>query len=131
MSEPEPESAAQRPWHQALAYAMTGRRLDGLGQQRTPQVSVLRAELDRQVGLAELADRARSRLAAGERWPDVVPGDLMAGLGPAQFAAALSELRRLLDVDRPVVPRRTSNPGETRSADLRRLLDEVPPHHGS
>jgi hypothetical protein len=131
MTEPEPEASPQRFWHQALAYAVTGRRLDGLGRQTSPEVVVLRAELDRQVGLTGLADRARSRLAAGERWPDAVPADLMTGLGHAQFAAALTELRRLLDVDRRVVPRTTSDDVNTSSADLRRLLDEVPPHHGS
>jgi hypothetical protein len=131
MTQPEPEPATLRPWHRALAYAVTGRRLDGLGEQASPEVSVLRAELDRQLGPGVLAARARERLAAGQRWPDAVPGDLMTGLGHAQFAAALTELRRLLDVDRPVVPRASSEDGSTRSADLRRLLDEVPPHHGS
>ncbi len=57
-----------------------------------------------------------------------VPAELMRGIGAAQFVAALAELRRLITppTDRaPVVADRTF------TAEERRLLGEVPPHHGS
>ena len=115
----------ERPWHQALTYAVFGARLSGLGEQVRPDVEVL---------AAELADRA----AAGEieigivgSW--TVPEDLMAGLGAAQFLASLRRLRAVLsDADQPggrvVSPVLTDRP---LTADERRLDQDRPPHHGT
>ncbi len=58
-----------------------------------------------------------------------VPADLRARLGAAQFAAALAGLRTALDLDR--TPRTAPRPGRPLTADERRLLADVPPHHGT
>ena len=100
-------------WHQALAYAVTGQRLEDLGRQAFPDASALAEVL-----------RGR-RLTVSPASPSVPP-DLMHGLGPAQFLAALAQLRSALApvaaapvlADRPLTP------------DERRLLTDVPPHHG-
>jgi hypothetical protein len=110
------------PWHQALAYAILGRRLPELSRQDQPDVAALADELsaDHQLGASV------KRLQVQGTWPLPVPSDLMVGLSWAQFTAALVELqqklgfgahRNHLAVDRPA------------NADERRLLDEVPPHH--
>ncbi|HWI00436.1 MAG TPA: hypothetical protein VNT27_08885 [Propionibacteriaceae bacterium] len=109
-------------WHQALAYAILGRRMPELSHQDQPDVAELARELsaDDQLGASVKALRARGT------WPLAVPTNLMAGLGRAQFLAALAELVQELGfhahgthlaIDRPA------------TADERRLLDEVPPHH--
>lgn len=108
---------SELPWHQALVYALTGRRRPELGRQRSPDLVVL-------------ADWLRSE-AAGDlaTWPTVVPADLMAGIGPAQFWAALSQLRDgLRPAAAPNPPVLADRP---LTADERRLLTDVPPHHGS
>lgn len=107
-----------RSWHQALAYAVTGRRWPELGHQESPDLPLLTAWL-------------RSQLPDGRAGTaHVVPADLLVGIGPAQFWAVLSRLRAELGpaagprpapvlADRPL------------TADERRLLVDVPPHHGS
>ena len=76
-----------------------------------------------------------ARRAEGETWPIAVPSKLMAGLSAAQFTAALTELltelRRYLPVGsgfgptvRPMLSSRAPDAAE------RRLLEDVPPHHG-
>jgi hypothetical protein len=120
-------------WHQALGYAMTGQRLDALdaldgldpldGQDRLNLPVLARTLLDLQ--------RARQVVLASsvvERHH--VPADLRAGIGPAQFWAALSELTMLVNRSQPtrpspVIADRPLTPEE------RRLTDETPPHHGS
>ena len=105
---------ADPAWHQALAYAVLGRRLPELGGQDRPDV-------------AGLAGRLREVGASGTTAPYAVPPDLLAGVGPAQFLAALTELRRQLAG--PPLPAGPGAAGLT--ADDRRLLAEVPPHHGT
>jgi hypothetical protein len=97
-------------WHQALVFAVTGERRPELGRQDEPDVEVV-------VGL--LHDRPRGA--------HPVPADLAAGLGAARFAAVLTEVRtRLAASDsRPVLAERAPDAAE------RRLLADVPPHHGS
>lgn len=104
-------------WHQALLFALTGVRDPGLGRQDRPDV----------VRLAELLrDRLPEDLPATSG-PHPLPPDLAVGIGPAQLAAALTELRTRLRLDRrpvpPVVADRPLTPDELR------LLREVPPHH--
>lgn len=101
-------------WHQALAYAVTGRRLDGLGRQARPDPVAL-AQILRDRGLA----------TGSSSWP--VPPELMRGLGPAQFLAALAQLRSTLAPARAAAPVLADRP---LTADERRLLTDVPPHHG-
>jgi hypothetical protein len=56
-----------------------------------------------------------------------VPADLRADIGAAQLTAVLTELRRRLAAadPRPVLAERAPDAAE------RRLLADVPPHHGS
>ncbi|SDR87680.1 hypothetical protein SAMN04488543_0669 [Friedmanniella luteola] len=105
-------------WHEALAYAVTGVRFDDLGRQPRPDLdaltALLRPRLGAEVDVAELT-RAHP-----------LPADLAEGLGAAQLGAALAELRRRLTGPSPTVVA-----GERPlTADERRLLQDVPPHHG-
>ena len=97
-------------WHQALAYAVTGERRPELGRQDQPDLDVV---------VAALAD--------GSLGAHAVPADLTEGLGPARFAAVLTALRERLTASgaRPVLAERSPDAAE------RRLLADVPPHHGS
>ena len=116
------DNLAERPWHQALAYAVTGRLLADLGLQERADVAALAADLRRRAAEGDFPLLGQSATAT-------VPAALRAQLGAAQFAAALSALRTALDLDRtpPAVPR----PDRPLTADERRLLIDVPPHHGS
>jgi hypothetical protein len=71
-------------------------------------------------------DTVVAALAASPRGAHPVPADLLEGIGAAQFAAVLAELRtRLASQARPVLAERAPD------ADERRLLADVPPHHGA
>ena len=98
-----------RTWHQALAYALTGERRPELGEQEAPDLDVVAEALTgRPVGAY------------------AVPPDLRDGLGAAQLAALVTELRaRLAPRPHPVLAERAPD------ADERRLLADVPPHHGA
>ena len=109
-------------WHQALAYAVLGRRLPELSHQDQPDVAGLARELSAD---DQLGDSVKALRAQGT-WPVPVPSDLMVGLGRAQFLAALAELVRRLGFDAHRAHLAVDRPA---NADERRLLDEVPPHH--
>jgi hypothetical protein len=116
----QPSAAA---WHQALGYAICGRRLSEFGQQDEPDLDELVRILSQQTELvAEMQARRR-----GGDWPHPVPNDLMAGLGWAQFSAALTALISRLDL----APGSTMRGPSSRppDADERRLLHDAPPHH--
>jgi hypothetical protein len=115
-------SSDKATWHQALAYAILGRRVPELSHQDQPGVAALADELsaDDQLGASVKALRANGT------WPLRVPSDLMVGLGWAQFMAALAELVQKLGFDAQQTYLAVDRPA---SADERRLLDEVPPHH--
>ncbi len=103
-------------WHAALAYAVTGCRWD-LGRQVAPDVDAV-------VALIRLRASPEQRMGP----PHQVPADLMDGIGAAQFHAASAQVRDALapaSGPPPVVADRAL------SADERRLLADVPPHHGS
>lgn len=92
---------------------MTGERRPELGVQATP-------DLEAVVGAVQAV------ASAGPYGAYVVPADLREGIGAAQLAALLTELRaRLGRGARPVLADRAPD------ADERRLLAEVPPHHGA
>jgi hypothetical protein len=118
------------PWHEALAYALTGGRWDDLGTQQRPDLDAVAGLIDARHpgGVPALRAAVAARRAAGEPWPHPLPDDLRRGLGAAQWLAALTGLRNLLDLDpapdRPVLSDRAPD------AEERRLLAEVPPHHG-
>lgn len=119
-----------RSWHRALAYAITGEQWDGLAEQSAPDLEELAALIEARCpgGLPRLRETVVRRRSAGAPWPYPVPAELRAGLGAAQWLAALTALRRLLGLDpaaaRPVLSSRAPD------ADERRLLADVPPHHG-
>jgi hypothetical protein len=110
-------------WHQALAYAILGRRLPELAQQDQPDVAALARELSANRQLTAAVNTVRS---GGGTWPASVPPDLMAGLGRAQFLAARAALVKELGLDPHGTHRAIDRPAD---ADERRLLDEAPPHH--
>lgn len=109
-------------WHEALAFAVTGRRLPELGPQSAPDVRALAATL------RSLANGGL--LVMGPRPPrdSAELAALRTGLAPAQFAAAETALRRLLGLDRPGG---TAVAGD-RPLDRREreLVEDAPPHHG-
>jgi hypothetical protein len=107
-------------WHQALAYALTGRRFEELGHQAAPDVNEVVAFLETKLG----ADLDRAVL---ER-PHRLPADLVAGLGAAQLSAAVADLRRRLAGRDAAVTVTQERP---LSSDERRLMQDVPPHHGT
>ncbi len=113
---------AERAWHQALAYAVCGRRLEQLGHQRSPDIAALGTALR---DLAEEGDLILP--SSSDQAGHSVPKDLMQGLGAAQFHAALFALRSELGLAeaRPsaVAPSRPLTPAE------RRLNEDAPPHH--
>ena len=116
------DDGAERPWHQALAYAVCGCRLEQLGRQRSPDVAALSR------ALRDLAEEGALILpSSGDQAVHSVPQDLMQGLGAAQFHAALSALRSELGLvvapRSEVAPRRLLTPAE------RRLNEDAPPHH--
>ena len=99
---------AQPAWHQALVYAVTGRRRPGLGRQAEP-------DLDAVVAL----------IGAEPPALHVVPAELLEGIGPAQFFTVITQLRSRLRgrTSHPVLAERPL------SADERRLVADAPPHH--
>jgi hypothetical protein len=107
-------------WHQALAYALTGRRFEDLGHQAAPDLDEVAAFLESRLG----ADLDRTELARSHP----LPADLAAGLGAAQLWAAVAELRRRL-----AGPAARGAVAQERplTADERRLMQDVPPHHGT
>lgn len=105
-------------WHQALAYAVTGVRFEDLGRQARPDLDALAALLRPRLGV----DVDPGALARAHP----LPADLAAGLGAAQLTAAVAELRRRLTAPPPAVVAGT----RPLTADERRLLQDVPPHHG-
>jgi hypothetical protein len=116
-----PDETTEPAWHQALAYAVTGRRVEGLGRQRQPDVATLARQLQRSAAedpswtwLTEAADH-------------LVPAELMAGIGAAQFWAALAELRQTLGIADSGGSAVTTDRPLTR--DETRLSAERPPHH--
>lgn len=118
-------------WNAALAYAITGLRWDDLEESGSPELQQVAYEIGCRFpgGRAELQQEIITRLQRGERWPYEVPADLRAGLGAAQWLAAVNGLRERLEIgpqpDRPLRSDRSPD------ADEQRLLREVPPHHGN
>lgn len=128
MGQQPEDTAAGLPWHAALLFAITGDRTADAGRQQRPDLAAVSDWLTgRPGGLKRLrADIARRR-ADGEPWPHPLPDDLRRGLGAAQLLAALAELRRQLLLDEPERPVLSDRPLDR---DDRRLLADVPPHHG-
>ena len=110
-------------WNQALLFAVTGMRHPELGEQERPDLDLVLEQV-----------WTAPRVRAGEESPTQpgarafpVPPDLARGIGPAQFTAALSDLRRRLratELSPTVVADRPLNRDELR------LAADAPPHHG-
>jgi hypothetical protein len=118
-----PSAGSSLAWHQALAYAICGRRLSELGRQNEPDLDELVRVLSDDADLASLVQDQRRSGA----WPHAVPNELMAGLGWAQFSAALTALITRLELGPGSAKRRLSN--RPPDAQERRLLHDTPPHH--
>jgi hypothetical protein len=116
------DDGAERTWHQALAYAVCGCRLEQLGRQRCPDVAALSTALR---DLAE--DEGLILPSSSDQAVHSVPQDLMQGLGAAQFHAALSALRGELGL--VVAPRTSVAPSRPLTPAERRLNVDAPPHH--
>jgi hypothetical protein len=116
------DDGEERAWHQALAYAVCGRRLEQLGSQRRPDIAALTT------ALRDLAEEGALILPSSSD-PAVhsVPNDLMQGLGAAQFHAALSALRGELGLG--VALRATVAPSRPLTPAEHRLIEDAPPHH--
>ncbi len=70
---------------------------------------------------------AQTARASGEVWPHPVPEELRRLVGSARLFAVLQQVQRDLGVfGRSAAPARA----RALTADERRLLSEVPPHHG-
>lgn len=106
----------------AVFCALTGQRSDSGGGDVHAMLVV--AGWDR----AAISSHARAVVADGGVWPHPVPDELRHRVGSARFLAAVQrEQQRLELFGEHAAPaaRRSLN------ADERRLLQEVPPHHGS
>jgi hypothetical protein len=121
--------AEPRRWHAALAYALLGGVPEGLSTPDSLDIARFLRELDAlwPGGLPAVRSEVSQQRSEG-RWAHRVPPKLMRGLGAAQFSAALAGVRRDLGLD---VLTTTRRPAERRlDPDERRLLTDVPPHHG-
>lgn len=115
-------------WHSTLAYALVGESFD-LGVQCRPDAEELaRALSERGWDAPAVRAHALEERRAGRPWPHPLDADARAGMGAAQWFAALGRARAALGVD--VLAERAPSPRTTLDADERRLMAEVPPHHG-
>ena len=114
-------------WQAAIAYALVGADLDPAESGRADPEAALAAL----AGLGWTTERihahARAVVAAEQPWPHPVPEALRRGCGPAQLHAAVARARELLGLVTLEV--RTPSRRTQLTADEKRLLAEVPPHH--
>jgi hypothetical protein len=123
---PDP-SADGGAWHAALAYALVGEEWS-LDRRPGPDLPALAVELAARDWTRErIAVHARSVQESGRPWPHPIPDALRAGLGAAQLYAALGRAREELGV--AVLDPRAPSGRTVLTADERRLLADVPPHH--
>lgn len=114
-------------WQSAIGYALVGTELALDEPGRADPRAVLAALTALGWSRERIAAHAHDTVEAEQPWPHAVPPELRDGCGPAQLHAAVTRARELaglatLDVRPP--SRRTRL-----TADERRLLAEVPPHH--
>lgn len=108
----------------AVGLALTGQadRLDRI----TPDV--LAALHDAGWDAERILAHAEAVLAAGGVWPHPVPEELRARVGSARLFAVLQRAQQELGMfGRAAAPA----PRRPLTADERRLLNDVPPHHGT
>jgi hypothetical protein len=113
-------------WSTALAYALGGDETPELGG--VPALVPALGPVVAAVGGTEaLVAAATAEQEAGRPWPR--PVDRPADVGPAQWAALLGAAERLVGRARAERSGRVLG-GRVPDADERRLLRDVPPHHG-
>lgn len=106
----------------ALSWALTGRLRDGLDG------DVLAVLAQQGWDATAIISHARDVTLRGEVWPHPVPDQLRRRVGSARLLAAVQQAQLMLGLfgeSASPVARRPLN------ADERRLLQDVPPHHGS
>lgn len=108
----------------AVGLALTGRadRIERVAPDVLTALHDVGWDADRILAHAEAV------VAAGEVWPHPVPDELRVRVGSARLFAVLQRVQQELGMFG-----RVSAPAPRRplTADERRLLGEVPPHHGS
>jgi len=106
---------------EALALALTGRSCVMPGPD--PLAALAADGWD----AAAIARHAEAVIDAGGVWPHPVPDELRTRVGSARLLAALQRVQQDLGLfgrsSAPAAPRKLTG-------DERRLLDDVPPHHG-
>ncbi|QLQ14916.1 MAG: hypothetical protein HZY73_03340 [Micropruina sp.] len=114
---------------EAVAFALTGDRLDLPDEAEPGGTAQLIAELAR-AGWEAGRIRAHADLCRqdGTPWPHPVAASQRPGIGAAQLSAALAAALDDLGLRGPARP---PAPPRPLTADERRLLAEVPPHHGT
>lgn len=111
------------------AYPGVSRALPVSEASEVPVIGELLAALDtRGWTPTRIAAHARSQADLGQPWPHRVHPDLRQGIGAAQFQALLNQVREALNLT--TLEQRPPSPRTELTADERRLLAEVPPHHG-
>ncbi len=116
-------------WQAAIGFALTGERFDFPEGAMPDPVGLIAALDDRGWTRARLATHAREEVAAERTWPHPIPDDLRQDCSASQLYAALLQARRLVDLDALI--KRGPAPDRALNADERRLMNDVPPHHGS
>lgn len=113
----------------AVAFALTGQLAEPPGAQPSGRPEDLLAALAALGMDADRLDAIRAgRVGAGQPWPVPVPAELRQGLGPAQLLATIQACREMLGLrQRQARVRDASAPLDPGD---RRLLAELPPHHG-
>lgn len=106
----------------AVLWALTGERADAAGG------DVHAALMDQGWDRVAVQSHARAVIAAGDVWPHQVPDDLRLRLGSARLLAAVHRAQADLGLFGEQAEPAAARP---LNADERRLLQDVPPHHGS
>ena len=97
MPQDSPAATGDPAWHQALAYAVTGRRLAELGRQDRPDLPWLTDYLRRLIADGTDRQGQSGASAAVAR----VPADLLIGIGAAQFCGRAQRAASHSDSDGP------------------------------
>lgn len=114
-------------WQAAIAYALVGVEV-ALDESARPDPDAAVAGLSVSGWTRErIGAHARELIAAEQPWPHPVPAELREGCGPAQLHAAVARTRELLGLVSLEV--RPPSRRQRLTADEKRLLADVPPHH--
>ncbi len=113
----------------AVAFALTGQRLEPPAALASQGPDDLLAALASQGFDADRLGQLRTgRMADAQPWPCPVPAKLRQGLGAAQLQAIIQTCQQSLGLRQQQA--RVRNASAPLDRDDRRLLAELPPHHG-